>query len=144
MFWHRKRKSSATASRSGNRVRLACAGQPVIEGLEARRLMSTATLPFRLDFSADRAGLLDKDGEGTGFTRVQENKLGTGYTPSLIDLDTTAGVLRITSSGNGSAGSNRDFDNTLTNALETEFNGGAGAFTITTRLKGPLNYIDLA
>ena len=34
------------------------------------------SLPFLLDFSSDRGELLDKDGEGTGFTRTQQNKNG--------------------------------------------------------------------
>ena len=57
----------------------------VIETLEDRRLMSASTvqtLPFDLDFTSDRGELLDKDGEGTGFTRVQANKLGNEYQPA--------------------------------------------------------------
>src|SRR5688572_1559004 len=124
--------------------RLSSAIRPVIEDLEGRRLMAAVPLPFVLDFGSQSGGLVDKNGEGTGFARVQENKLGTAYQPSLIDLNTIAGQLLITSSGSGSAGTNRDFDNTLTNALEVEFNGGTGAYTVTTRLVGPLSFIDHA
>ena len=75
---------------------------PVVERLEDRRLFAVDTiqpLPFSLDFSSTRGELVDKDGQGTGFTRVQQNKLGTGHTASLLDLDTTAGVLRVTTTG---------------------------------------------
>src|SRR5256885_2278516 len=94
---------------------------PVLETLEDRRLLSSTTvqaLPFVLDFSSDRGEILDKDGQGTGFTRVQANKLGNEYQPNLIDLDTNAGVLKITTAGNSSAGSNSLSDNTQVDALE--------------------------
>src|SRR5437016_11557165 len=97
---------------------------PIIETLEGRQLFSASTiqsLPFLLDFSTDKGELLDKDGQGTGFTRVQANKLGSEYQPSLIDLDTTAGVLKLTTTGTSTAGSNTNGDNTLVNNLETQF-----------------------
>jgi fibronectin type 3 domain-containing protein len=118
---------------------------PVLEQLEERRLFSASTiqtLPFALDFNSDRGELVDKDGEGTGFTRVQTNKNGTEYQPALIDLDTAAGVLKITTTGNSSAGSNSLSDNTQVNALETQFDGTSSGFTITARLKGPLTFIN--
>ncbi|HEV2292878.1 MAG TPA: carbohydrate-binding protein [Tepidisphaeraceae bacterium] len=118
---------------------------PVIESLEARRLFAATTiqpLPFTLDFSADRGELLDTDGQGTGFTRVQANRLGTQYNPALIDLDPAAGVLKITTTGNSAAGGNYNGDNTLVNGLETQFNATTSGFAITTRLKGPLGFID--
>src|SRR6266545_4758280 len=88
--------------------RLKPAWMPVLEALEGRTLFSATTiqtLPFLLDFSSDRGEVVDKDGQGTGFTRVQTNKLGTQYQPALIDLDTTAGVLKLTTTGNSTAGS---------------------------------------
>ncbi|MDQ3441627.1 MAG: Ig-like domain-containing protein, partial [Planctomycetota bacterium] len=118
---------------------------PVIESLEGRRLFATTTiqpLPFALDFGSDRGELLDKDGQGTGFTRVQTNKNGNQYNGSLIDLDTAAGVLKITTSGNSAAGGNYNGDNTLVNGLETQFNATTSGFAITARLKGPLSFID--
>src|SRR5688500_17962453 len=96
--------------------RLARACRPVIESLEGRRLLSASTiqsLPFFLDFGSDRGELLDADGQGTGFTRVQANKNGNEYQPSLIDLDTTAGVLKLTTTGTSTAASNSRADNTL-------------------------------
>src|SRR6476646_5654409 len=127
--------------------RLARACRPVIELLENRQLMSASsiqTLPFNLDFPSDRGEIVDKDGQGTGFTRVQANKNGTEYQPGLIDLDTAAGVLKLTTTGTSAAASNTNNDNTLVNALETQFNGANGGFKLTTRLKGPLSYLDQA
>jgi len=43
--------------------------------------------------------VLDKDGQGTGFTRVQANTAGNQYQPNLLDLDTANGVLNITTTG---------------------------------------------
>src|SRR5205823_12834853 len=119
-----------------HRIDEAC--RTVVEQLEGRRLLSINTiqnLPFVLDFDSDRGELLDKDGQGTGFTRVQANKNGNQYQPGLIDLDTTAGVLKLKTTGTSAAGSNTNNDNTLVNALETQFNG-TGSFKITTRRKG--------
>src|SRR5438552_3407745 len=83
----------------------------VIESMEARCLLSgdpTAikALPFTNDFNLDAGGLADKDGQGTGFTWVQDNGTHSEYQPSLIDLDTNAGVLKLTSAGNAQAGGN--------------------------------------
>src|SRR5438093_812526 len=100
------------------------AWMPVLEDLERRQLLSTSTiqtLPFSLDFSSDRGEIADKDGQGTGFTRLQTNKLGTQYQANLIDLDTASGVLRMTTGpGSATTGSNSGTsDNTLINGLET-------------------------
>src|SRR5262245_9212204 len=114
----------------------------VMETLEERRLFSTNTvqsLPFLLDFSSDKGEIADKDGEGTGFTRLQANKNGDQYQASLIDLDTANGVLKLTTQGSGSS---TGTDNTLFNALETQFDGSTTGFTITARLKGPLSYMN--
>src|SRR5438128_1948510 len=97
-----------------------------MDALEQRRLLSgfpqiVQSLPFSLDFSSDRGRLLDKDGQGTGFTWVQTNGAGDEYQPKLIDLNTSAGILRITSAGNSSAGSNYDNDNSLVNGLQAQF-----------------------
>jgi len=91
------------------RDRLLSACIPVLEDLEGRRLMSTSTvqsLPFSLDFSSDKDEIQDKDGQGTGFTRVQGNKNGSEYQADLIDLDTATGVLKITTAGNSTNASN--------------------------------------
>jgi glucose/arabinose dehydrogenase len=113
----------------------------LFEHLEGRRLLAIdtiQTLPFILDFSSDQGEILDKDGEGTGFTRLQENKLGNQYQPQLIDLDTTTGVLKLTTTGNSSNGGPRDGDNTLVNGLETQFDATTSGWSITARLLGPL------
>src|SRR5438552_12814422 len=100
---------------------------PVLENMEARQMLSATTiqtLPFVLDFGSDRGEILDKDGQGTGFTRIQTNKLGTEYQQSLIDLDTTASVLKMTTGpGTSTSGSNSGSDNTLVDGLETQFDG---------------------
>jgi len=63
-----------------------------MEPLEERRLMAgdasvVQSLPFSLEFDGSRPGtILDKDGEGTGFTWVQPNTPGNEYQPGLIDL----------------------------------------------------------
>src|SRR5881396_1442550 len=92
------------------------------EALECRRLLAgypllVQVLPFSLDFSSDQGRLLDKDGQGTGFNWVQSNGAGSEYRPKLIDLDTSAGLLKITSAGSSSAGSNYGADNSLVNGL---------------------------
>lgn len=116
----------------------------VLEDLEGRRMLSTSTvqtLPFSLDFSSDKGEILDKDGQGTGFTRVQTNKNGDQYQPALIDLVTGSAVLKITTTGNSTNGSNSGSDNSQVDALETQFNGTSGAFAIQARLIGPLSFI---
>src|SRR3954469_9380233 len=115
---------SASSVRQSRSNLLAGCCQPIIEMLEGRRMLSSSTvqsLPFLLDFSTDRGELLDKDGEGTGFTRVQANNLGTEYQPTLIDLDTAGGVLKMTTSGSSTSGTNSTADNTMVNGLETQF-----------------------
>lgn len=119
-----------------------------LEQLEKRQLMAAATavsLPFRLDFNQNTAStVVDKDGQGTGFTGIQANKYGTEYQQNLIDLDVTKGTLALTTTGTSSAGSNAGADNTQTNALETAFNGSSGNFQVTTRVLGSpsLQYLD--
>src|SRR2546430_10246066 len=139
LFGRRIKVYSAT---DGRKKSLLSACMTVLEGLEGRRLLSTSTvqtLPFTLDFSSDKGEILDKDGQGTGLTRLQANKNGNQYQPSLIDLDTTKGVLKITTTAGSNSGTT---DNTQVNALETQFNGTAGAFTIQARLLGPLSFIN--
>lgn len=75
--------------------------------------------------------ILDKDGEGTGFTTVQGNKAGNQKVPKLIDLKTGSLVLTATK------GSNVGSSNTLKNALQVGLNP-TQTFTVSTRLKGPL------
>jgi len=132
---------------------LAQALRPVVEQLEARRLLATdplayanqvQTLPFALDFTKQVPGLLDATGQSIGLTRVQVNRLGTQYQPQLINLKTASGELDLTTQGTATSGSSYGTDNTLVNALETEFNADSNGFTVTARLKGPLSQISAA
>ena len=144
MTQRHNREVSAVPSKD-LRPELASAWMPIVERLEGRQMFSTTTvqtLPFTLDFGSDRGELLDKDGQGTGFTRVQANKLGTDYNPSLIDLVTTTGQLKLTTTGTSTAGSNSAGDNTLVNALETQFNATTSGFSVTARLVGPLDFLN--
>ncbi len=126
---------------------MSCAVVPVIETLEGRRLLAgdasvVQSLPFSLDFnSAVPSVITDKAGQGTGFTWVQPNKNGNEYQPALLDLQPANGVLNITTTGTATAGGSWESDNTLVDAVETQFNAASGAFTITTRLKGPLGFL---
>ncbi len=127
-------------------ILLGKAWKPILEGLEHRQHLSAnavQSLPFRLDFNRSVSdSILDKDGQGTGLTRVQTNKNGNEYQPSKIDLDTSAGTLKITTVGSSVAGSNGGVDNSQVNALETQFDGNQSGFTIETRLIGPLTNIN--
>ena len=100
-------------------------------------------VPFVLEFDgSSTVGLHDKDGEHIGFTRIQVNKNGrtASYVPA--NLDQVSGLLKITTTGNATAGSSFNGDNTLTNAVETTFDGNASGFSITARLIGPMSYIN--
>jgi glucose/arabinose dehydrogenase len=125
---------------------LNAATRPVIESLEGRRLLSgdptVFALPVLLEFDRTRGGVVDKDGQGTGFTWVQDNKNADEYQPSLIDLSPGEGLLKITSSGNATNGGNFGADNTLTNGLQVTFNAQSKPWTMVARLKGPLNFIN--
>lgn len=124
---------------------LQLAWKPIVEDLEQRRHLdanTVQTLPFVLDFGSNRGELVDKDGQGTGFTRTQANNFGNSYQPQLIDLDTAAGVLKLTTTGNATNGGNAGADNSLVNALETQFDGQSSGFIIQARLKGPLTYLN--
>jgi fibronectin type 3 domain-containing protein/regulation of enolase protein 1 (concanavalin A-like superfamily) len=140
----------------GRRSDRRCASvRAALEGLEDRRLMSAdplahvndvQPLPFVLEFDAPVDGLHDKDGQDVGLTRVQvnENGLAASYLPANFDLRTDLGVLRVTSTGTSTAGSNFNNDNTLTNALETQFDATTAGWQVTTRLVGPLGFLDRA
>lgn len=90
------------------------------------------------DFSAEVPGtVVDKDGQGTGFTGVQKNAAGTEHDPSRIDLVPAQGVLRLTST----AGTNSKAANSQRNALELGFDGSRSNFQAETRVLGPLNQL---
>ena len=135
---------------------LARAVRPIIEALEGRRLLAAdplayanvvQNLPFALDFTRQVNGLPDTTGQAIGFTRVQANRIGNQYQPSLIHLNTGAGELDVSSQSPSSApggipGTNYGTDNTLVNGLETEFDASTQGFTITARVKGPLSQLN--
>lgn len=119
-----------------------------MEALEPRKLLAgdpnlVSSLPFVLNFEKARKGFLDEDGQGTGFGYVQPNKNGDEYLKSNLDLVTSGtGTLRITSSGNSVTGTNFGDENSLRNAVGTQFDATAGSVTISTTLVGPLNYLN--
>lgn len=117
-----------------------------LESLEHRQHMDAAAVqstPFALDFNSDiNDSVKDKNGKGTGFTRVQDNAAHNAYQPDKIELDTAAGTLKITTVGSALYGSSGGTDNAQTNALETQFNGNQKGFTIETRLIGPLSNLN--
>ncbi|MBE9192445.1 PQQ-dependent sugar dehydrogenase [Gloeocapsopsis crepidinum LEGE 06123] len=87
---------------------------------------------LNLDFSfAIPNTVVDKDGQGTGFTSVEPNSSGDQYQPSQIDLDTTAKKLTLTATKGSSAWTN----NSLKNALQRGIDD-TKPFTISTRLQG--------
>ncbi|HZL34463.1 MAG TPA: fibronectin type III domain-containing protein [Tepidisphaeraceae bacterium] len=121
---------------------------PVVEKLEERHLLSAdplayqnlvQPLPYSLNFNSPQNGVFDTNGQGTGFTLVQPNRLGTQYQPSLVHLNTAASELDLTTQGTSASGSNYGTDNTMVNGLETKFDATTSGFSITARLKGPLS-----
>jgi hypothetical protein len=59
-------------------------------------------LPYERSFGAAQGGLVDKDGDPTGFTMVQPSgqntatdPIGSGYVPGALDLDAASGRLSI-------------------------------------------------
>ena len=139
---------SAPRPNAAHRIRITASS--AIEPLEGRLLMAgdasvVQPLPFALEFDGARPGtLVDKDGEGTGFTWAQPNRLLNEHQPALLDLRTAEGLLYLTTTGTSAAGGPFEGDNSLVNGLQTQFNGATGSFTITVRLKGPLTNIDTA
>ena len=119
----------------------------VTEALEGRRLLAFTganyDLPLRLDFSAEVNGVADADGQNVGFPVVQGNSDGDEYQPSLIDLDTAGGVLRLISAGDAADGSNFGDDNSLVNGLQVPFDA-TQPWVVHTRLTGDLTDYDQA
>ncbi len=75
----------------------------------------------------------DKDGEGTGFGTVQANDAGSQYQPSLVDLDTATGVLRLTTTNGSNAGGN----DTQANALQKSFDASYRRWDVAARVLDP-------
>ncbi|MEL7238254.1 MAG: Ig-like domain-containing protein, partial [Planctomycetota bacterium] len=116
-----------------------------------RRLLTfTGTafdLPAVYDFSFEKNGVEDVDGENTGFPIVQGNDLGDELQPGLIDLDRATGVLRLTTRGDATNGSNFQDDNTLANGLQLPVNTLATEWLVHTRVVAdqlPLTQYDAA
>ena len=85
-----------------------------------------------LDFSSAISGtVLDKDGQGTGFSSVQANTANNAYDLGRIDLNTSASSLVLTATQGSNASAN-----TLKNGLQLPINS-TESFTASTRLKGP-------
>jgi large repetitive protein len=70
-------------------------------------------LPYVLDFGSDHGKIEDGDSEGTGFTSILEPTNGDGYLPAKLDLDTSAGRLRITTTDGRFDEADNDLDNGL-------------------------------
>ncbi|MEL7239723.1 MAG: hypothetical protein AAGK78_12755, partial [Planctomycetota bacterium] len=122
--------------RAAPALRPAAPYSKAFEKLEERRMLSTVDLPYRLDFDTALAGTLtDGDGQGTGFTTVQQNAAGNAHLPGNLDLDPSAGLLSITTTGSSTTGSNVRSDDTLRNALATQFDA-TSAFEVTARIVG--------
>ena len=93
-----------------------------------------------LDFSSAISGtLLDKDGQGTGFTSVQPNTANNAYDLGRIDLNTSASSLVLT----GTQGTHGGSTNTLKNALQAGIDATV-PFTISTRIKGSVANLNAA
>ncbi len=96
----------------------------------AARAGSTHTLGFG---TAVDATVVDSDGEGTGFTGVQANDAGNQHDPSLVDLDTSASALRLTTT----AGTNSGGADTQRNALQRTFDASCCRWGVGTKLLDP-------
>ncbi len=91
-----------------------------------------------LDFSAAAGGLGDAQGEGTGFTMVQPSTTGE-YLPDLLDLDTAASALRITTT-NGiqfKTPTTTTNGNSLDNGLGVGLDTAGRTTTLTTTVVNP-------
>lgn len=88
-----------------------------------------------LDFSSTISStVLDKDGEGTGFTSVQANAANNAYDLGRIDLNTSASTLVLTATQGSIASAN-----SLKNGLQLPLDSSKEWFTVSTRLRGPFN-----
>ncbi|MCW2620711.1 MAG: Di-glucose binding within endoplasmic reticulum [Frankiales bacterium] len=91
-----------------------------------------------IPFSTSVTGSVkDADGQGTGFSSVQANRLGNQYQASRLNV--TNGQLQVRAYGTSTAGSASGTDNTQVNALQMPFDARLEPFTVTTRVVGPLS-----
>lgn len=70
-------------------------------------------LPYVLDFTVDHMMIPDAGGVGTGFTYIDQPTNGTGYIPSNIWNNTSAGLLEITTTPGLAFTTSNSQDNTL-------------------------------
>ncbi len=141
------RASASATKRNARPQRASRSMAAAVEALEARRLLAgdlvtVQAVPYILNFDKARKGVIDADGQGTGFSFVQPNKNGDEYRPGNLDLRVSSKTLSIKTTGSSSNGSNYGQDNTQTNVLGTQFNGSAATFAVTTTLRGPLDYLN--
>ena len=133
----RRRGTLVSAGAAVVRHRIADSILPVIENLEGRRLLAgdfntIRPIPYTLEFTAAADGVTDRNGAGTGFSFTQNNRARNEYQPSLLNLNTGAGVLEVTASG-----SNYGLEGTLLNGLGVTFDASRTQWILTTTLKGP-------
>jgi hypothetical protein len=70
--------------------------------------------PYILTFAQNHGGLVDKNGVGTGFTWVDKPTAGgTGYLPANLEVDTAAGLFKITTTPGIAYLADNNQDNTL-------------------------------
>ena len=93
-------------------------------------------LPYTLDFSSDEGKIQDATGVGTGFTYVDPPTNGTGYIPSNLAVDNSAGVLNVTTT----AGNAFTTANSQDNALAVGFDAPSQV----TRIETTLNQLPAA
>ena len=79
---------------------------------------------------------------GPGSPGSSRTRRATSTSRRVIQLDTSKAILQLTTTGTAAAGGPFDGDNSLVNALQTQFDATKGAFTISTRLVGPLGYLN--
>ena len=88
--------------------------------------------PYVLPFDGDQGLMVDRNGVGTGFTKVLSRD-GGGYLRGALELDAQTSVLKITA-GDGSF---KTTENTQENAVGVGFNGGAINVVTTTLTNFP-------
>lgn len=92
-----------------------------------------------LDFNANMPGtILDKNGQTTGFHKVQSNgvdrsNVQDSYRPGLIERNSAAGTLTLTTT----SGTNAGLTNSLVNGLTAAFDGRATRFSVRALLNAP-------
>jgi N-acetylneuraminic acid mutarotase len=89
--------------------------------------------PYVLTFDEDHGQIHDAAGIGTGFTYIDEPTNGAGYIPGNLTMDTTAGVLAITTT----PGLQYQGTNALDNALGVGIDAPSHVSVLTTTLLSP-------